>query len=416
MAHLNTFDCGSHTRSPFLLPSPSCPKFVDDEAQVVHHYEGEVPQKRAHAAFTEDGSIDNSRGTTATLTKLVSQRELAGLAVVRTEAFFIHSWIANHQARKFDECIDKLPVDTIAILIDYSMNYSHEHANAPQSQWWSAYQSTLLPVIVYSKAKDGTVVWARSHVFMSGDLNHSNAAVQHAINIVIGEYEVKFKEEGRELKHVHIWSDGCGGQFKNRNQLYWLTQFTGSVYGLDDDSDGGKGVTRTGRVRVVHHFFQSCHGKGPSDSEGAVIKTALRDAELKHHKYVSQKYMRSAKVVCLAAAMFFPAVYPSLLSVTDQGHCRGRRVFEERGGHHRYHVRRRGGRGPEAAPHHRRAHLLPDCGGCCRPSPAFRERRARHHEPLLLRSRNQHGLEAVHVRAQLLLSGLLRGEPRGVLQ
>ena len=103
----------------------SCPKFVDDTVEVVHHYEGEVQQKRAHAAFTEDGSVDNTRGTTATLTEMVPQRELAGLAVVSSESFFIHSWIANHQAHLFDECIDKLPHDTIAILIDYSMNYSH---------------------------------------------------------------------------------------------------------------------------------------------------------------------------------------------------------------------------------------------------------------------------------------------------
>ena len=106
--------------------------------------------------------------------------------------------------------------------------------------------------------------------------------------MLITEYEVKFQAQERELKHVHVWSDGCGGQFKNRNQVFWLTQFMGSINGLEAASDGDEERARTGRVRVVHHFFQSCHGKGPSDSEGAVVKSSLRDAELKHHKYVSQ--------------------------------------------------------------------------------------------------------------------------------
>jgi len=63
---------------------------------------------------------------------------------------------------------------------------------------------------------------------------------------------------------VHIWSDGCGAQFKNKDQYHWLT--TGATFGTP--------------LRMVHHFFQSCHGKGPSDSEGAAIQCALRRHEL----------------------------------------------------------------------------------------------------------------------------------------
>ena len=58
------------------------------------------------------------------------------------------------------------------------------------------------------------------------------------------------------IKYVHIWSDGCAGQLKNKHQLFWLT----------DHQD----------YKVCHNFFQSCHGKGPSDSEGAVVKSYLR--------------------------------------------------------------------------------------------------------------------------------------------
>ena len=37
---------------------------------------------------------------------------------------------------------------------------------------------------------------------------------------------------------------------------------------------------------IMWNFFQSCHGKGPSDSEGAAIKCALRGQEL-HGNYMA---------------------------------------------------------------------------------------------------------------------------------
>ena len=72
------------------------------------------------------------------------------------------------------------------------------------------------------------------------------------------------------MVNAHLWSDGCAGQFKNKDQFYWLT--TGfQAYG----------------IRLVHNFFQSCHGKGPSDSEGAVVKTGVRKHEFHRGTYVA---------------------------------------------------------------------------------------------------------------------------------
>ena len=109
---------------------------------------------------------------------------------------------------------------------------------------------------------------------MSEDLNHSNAFVQHIMDIIIKEYAQKFRDEGRgHLLHVHIWSDGCGGQFKNKNQMYWVS----------------RGLFTYG-IRIAHHFFQSCHGKGPSDSEGAVAKSGMWKAELHYLRRISRRH------------------------------------------------------------------------------------------------------------------------------
>ena len=64
--------------------------------------------------------------------------------------------------------------------------------------------------------------------------------------------------------HV-IRSDGCAGQFKQKGEAWFLNT-----------------LKRRG-LHVAHHFFQSCHGKGPSDSEGAVVKCGLRAAEINGH-------------------------------------------------------------------------------------------------------------------------------------
>ena len=97
----------------------------------------------------------------ATLTEKIPQHTLVSNVLVVALAFFSHSWIAQHQAMMFDMCTADIPRNSIAVLLDFSMNYSHNHPDAAQSEWWSAHQSTLLPVIVYMKSRDGSVTWAR---------------------------------------------------------------------------------------------------------------------------------------------------------------------------------------------------------------------------------------------------------------
>ncbi|CAM9963133.1 unnamed protein product, partial [Choristocarpus tenellus] len=60
-----------------------------------------------------------------------------------------------------------------------------------------------------------------------------------------------------------IWSDGCGSQFKNRWQMWWVSQ----------------SLVRMG-ISAVHNFFASCHGKSLSDGVGAVVKSAAKRLEL----------------------------------------------------------------------------------------------------------------------------------------
>ncbi|CAM9586630.1 unnamed protein product, partial [Choristocarpus tenellus] len=62
---------------------------------------------------------------------------------------------------------------------------------------------------------------------------------------------------------LHIWSDGCGSQFKKRWQMWWVSQSS----------------ARMG-IPLVHNFFASCHSKSLPDGVGAVVKSAARRLEL----------------------------------------------------------------------------------------------------------------------------------------
>ena len=125
-------------------------------------------------------------------------------------------------------------------------------------------------------------------------------------------YQREFHSRGRELKHVHVWSDGCGSQNKNRWQVHWTTQ--GRVTFAYDDPGGGsyKGV------RIAHHFFQSCHGKGPFDSEGAVVKTAPRDAEVRGRYMLDSRALFAFLEVLLAPAAIAAFALPT---TTHRSYC-----------------------------------------------------------------------------------------------
>jgi hypothetical protein len=165
------------------------------------------------------------------------------------------------------------------------MNFSHEHQDSGQQEWWSAWQSTLFPVVVYRRVPrwegDTTgVVVAESRVYISPDLNHSNAFVKHVTEDSIRHYQPVFAAAGQNLAHVHLWSDGCRGQFKNKEQFLWLASGTTFAQPPSSTDEATASSSDYGRIRLAHHFFQSCHGKGPSDSEGAAVKCSLRQHEL----------------------------------------------------------------------------------------------------------------------------------------
>jgi hypothetical protein len=209
------------------------------DAEIDYRCYGEEEEKRARAKFSADGEAKTTRMVPMIVTETTTHEAFLRRLCELSDSFVQHNYVAHKQANSYDECVNKLPWGSVVLLMDFSMNWSHEHQDSAQQEWWSSWQTTLLPVVAYRRVAqhqgDTTgIVVAESRVYASPDLLHSNAFVQHVTNDSIRHYQRAFAVAGRPLFHVHIWSDGCRGQFKNKEQFLWLS--SGSTFATPPDS------------------------------------------------------------------------------------------------------------------------------------------------------------------------------------
>ena len=166
------------------------------------------------------------------------------------------------------------------IIMDFAMNYSHDHLIEVQSAFFAKDQTTILPVVVWFLAPgpDGKgEVQQHSRVYSSADRHHTNNFVQVVLDDALAYFKGVMEKaaEGSVdffMKRMCLWSDGCAAQFKNRWQMNKLVKL------LHD--------THFGLVGAEHHFFASCHGKGPCDGLGGWVKTFLRWMEMQNGVYL----------------------------------------------------------------------------------------------------------------------------------
>ena len=120
-------------------------------------------------------------------------------------------------------------------------------------------------------------VQQHSRVYLSEDRRHSNNFVQKVIYDLLGHFKGIMEEQAAGMgacmmQRLCVWSDGCGGQFKNRWQINKLVKLVGDA--------------RFGLVGCEHHFFASCHGKGPCDGLGGWTKTYARNQEMREGNHM----------------------------------------------------------------------------------------------------------------------------------
>ena len=183
--------------------------------------------------------------------------------------FTEHRFIAHNQNRAFSNTVKNLENGQVVVVADFGSNLSFCATEETQGEFFSPAQAAIFPIMV--------CMWVReaggSHTkkafacdVLSDDLKHDSGFVQGTFGDLVQWVKDKAKENNGEfdVDFFHAFTDGCREQFKNKDNIGWVTM-----------------LTETLKVRGFWHFFCSCHGKGGSDAETSVIHRFIRRMQLK---------------------------------------------------------------------------------------------------------------------------------------
>ena len=155
-----------------------------------------------------------------------------------------------------------LKVGEIVACGDFAENYSNVVQEGIQGVHWNHTQTTLHPFVVYYKTEEDGDLKHKSYVFVSDRLKHDVQSVY-----AFQKKLIESLRETIELSHVIYFTDGAASQYKNRKNFANLCQHF---------QDFG--------VTAEWNFHPSCHGKGPWDGIGGLIKREARLESLRRRQ------------------------------------------------------------------------------------------------------------------------------------
>lgn len=189
---------------------------------------------------------------------IMSQEKLVVSTAKEIPVFLVHMFTIQNQyqySRQIKEIIDE---NAAVVKIDFSENYNCKYFEEIQALHFggSRKQLTLHTGVYYvlevgaagSQNKD---LKCHSFCSISEDLRHTAPSVWAHLHPVLKSLRQ------RGVTTLHIFSDGACGQYKNRRNFFLLCYFANLLQ----------------FQTVTWNFWESGHGKGPSDGVGAVCKT-----------------------------------------------------------------------------------------------------------------------------------------------
>ena len=162
-----------------------------------------------------------------------------------------HHYQAKAQTAYFSKLKQTLEKGEVVVHGDFSENFSFVVQDAAQGFHWDASQCTVHPFVVHWR-QDGEQ-HHQSYCIISDDTKHSTATVHAFLRRLVPA--IMNRVPG--LKKIHYFSDGCGGQYKNKFNFI-------NVCSHADDF----------QVQCEWNFFATSHGKGACDGIGGTVKRA----------------------------------------------------------------------------------------------------------------------------------------------
>ncbi len=169
-----------------------------------------------------------------------------------------HSLTAKAQNMYMKELKANMKPLDIILQGDFAENFSYVVQDEIQSFHWENKQATLHPFVAYHRLADGTLEHCNICV-VSDTKEHTTVTVYAFLSFVIPYLQTRFPD----MKKIHYFTDGCAGQYKNKNNFINLCHHE-EDFGLEGE----------------WNFFATSHGKSACDGIGGTVKRLLTKASL----------------------------------------------------------------------------------------------------------------------------------------
>ena len=241
----------------------------------------------ANVEYCQPGKRPSTRKTL--LTKTTGLVELKDALKQDISTLSSHLLNANWQKNCFHNLSKKVPENSVVVHMDFSENYATFYQQEISSAHWMKNLVTVHPIVAFYSCREcGNAARTVMDVlvFLSDDNNHDHHAVQTFV-----ETTVRFLKEDRHVQfdYLYEFTDGCSSQYKSRGP------FVDISFGTSDFE-----------IKRERFFFGSCHGKGPCDGAGGIVKTAARMAVIRGdaiitdaktmYNYLKTKLTRKTKI------------------------------------------------------------------------------------------------------------------------
>ena len=164
-----------------------------------------------------------------------------------------HIYIKRQQHATYNQLKENLKTGEILLHVDYSENYVNKQQGEIQSAYFGHDSFSIFTACCYLRDAEEKLV-NENVVVVSEASDHSRIAAFTCINKVFN-----FVREKHELPlkvTLHVWSDGCAGQFRSRYVFSLLS-------------------TLDKTVNLRWYYNERHHGKGPMDGVGGTIKNRV---------------------------------------------------------------------------------------------------------------------------------------------
>ncbi|WAR05668.1 VRTN-like protein, partial [Mya arenaria] len=217
-----------------------------------------------HWERTEEGGIVRKRLTTKKGSLYQAVQELVKDFESPTQgaSFPKHHFEAEWQQMQFTRLKKNVPPKSALMVVDFGKNRTIQHQDQAKSDFFSAKQVTVHPVVMFyqSPSVPGLIV-RDAMIFVSDDLKHDYFAVQHYF-----QKAESYLREHIPVKKLFVFSDGCASQYKGKGSMASLSL-------LETDIDW--------------NYFGSDHGKSEADGELGSLNRAVDKAILGRQVIVS---------------------------------------------------------------------------------------------------------------------------------